>query len=70
MIYFQVFLLQIFIIQKKIDINKFSLQKEEVDSVSYISEDEIYNLILQEKMTKSHGLIFMNYFMNIDCSDI
>lgn len=24
----------------------------------------------QEKMTKSHGLIFMNYFMNIDSSDI
>lgn len=60
----------IYYLEEDIDINKLSLQKEEVDSVSYMSEDEIYNLILQEKMTKSHGLIFMNYFMNIDSSDI
>lgn len=56
----------IYYLEKDIDINKLSLQKEEVDSVSYMREDEIYNLISQDKMLKSHGLIFMNYFMKVD----
>lgn len=59
----------IFYLEKDIDINKLSLQKEEVDSVSYMTEDEIYNLILKDKMLKSHGLIFMNYFMKVDNID-
>lgn len=39
----------IYYLEEDIDINKLSLQKEEVDNVNYMSEDEIYNLILQEK---------------------
>ena len=60
----------IYYLEKDININKLSLQKEEVDSVSYMSEDEIYNLILQDKMLKSHGLIFMNSFMKLDNIDV
>lgn len=56
----------IYYLEKDIDINKLLLQKEEVDSVSYMTEDEIYNLILKDQMLKSHGLIFMNYFMKVD----
>lgn len=56
----------IYYLEKDIDINNLSLQKEDVDSVSYMSEDEIYNLILKDKMLKSHGLIFMNYFMKLN----
>lgn len=53
----------IYYLEKDIDINEFRLQKEEVESISYMTEDEIYNLIIEDKMLKSHGLMFMNYFM-------
>lgn len=53
----------IYYLEKDIDINEVRLQKEEVESISYMTEDEIYNLIIEDKMLKSHGLMFMNCFM-------
>lgn len=53
----------IYYLEKDIDINSVLLQKEEVESISYMTEDEIYNLIIEDKMLKSHGLMFMNYFL-------
>ena len=38
------------------------LQKEEVDEVSYMTKDEILNLINNENFTKSHGKILKKYF--------
>ena len=40
------------------DINKLSLQKDEVESVSYLNKKEISKLIREENITKSHGIIF------------
>lgn len=36
--------------------------KEEVDEVSYMTKDEILNLINNENFTKSHGKILKKYF--------
>ena len=38
------------------------LQKEEVSEVSYMTKDEILNLIDNENFTKSHGKILKKYF--------
>jgi 8-oxo-dGTP diphosphatase len=48
----------IYYLEKGIDISPLKLQKEEVESVSYLSENEILNLIKKEQITKSHGLMF------------
>jgi 8-oxo-dGTP diphosphatase len=48
----------IYYLEKDIDISPLKLQKEEVESVSYLSENEILNLIKKEQITKSHGLMF------------
>ena len=44
--------------KKDIDIDSVKLQKEEVSSVSYMTKEEIDDLIKKEKITKSHGLMF------------
>ena len=48
----------IYYLEKDIDISSLKLQTEEVESVSYLSENEILNLIEKEQITKSHGLMF------------
>lgn len=48
----------IYYLEKDIDISFLKLQTEEVESVSYLSENEILNLIEKEQITKSHGLMF------------
>lgn len=48
----------IYYLEKDIDISSLKLQAEEVESVSYLSENEILNLIEKEQITKSHGLMF------------
>ena len=47
-----------FYLKKDIDINDVKVQKEEVEFVKYMSIDEINNLIDNELITKSHGIIF------------
>ena len=48
----------VYYLKKDIDINKLSLQKDEVESVSYLNKKEISKLIREENITKSHGIIF------------
>ena len=48
----------IFYVKKNIDINDIKVQKEEVDYVSYMSVNEIINLIETDNMLKSHGIMF------------
>lgn len=47
-----------FYLKKDIDVDKVILQKEEVDFVKYMNVSEINNLILENKITESHGIIF------------
>lgn len=48
----------IYYLEKDIDIDSVKLQKEEVSYVSYMTKEEIDDLIKKEKITKSHGLMF------------
>ncbi len=48
----------IYYLKKDIDINDIRLQKEEVDYVSYMGKEEIENLINNNQMLKSHGIMF------------
>ncbi len=47
----------IFYLKKDIDINDFVLQKDEVESVSYMNEEQIRNLIDKKQMHEAHGKI-------------
>ena len=48
----------LFYIKKNIDVDSINLQEEEVESVKYMSIDEINNLIETNQMLKSHGILF------------
>jgi len=48
----------IYYIKKDIDINKVKLQKEEVDYVNFMNKEEIEELINNNEMLKSHGIMF------------
>ena len=48
----------IFYLKKDIDINSLSLQKEEVESVGFMSIDEINRLIEEGKMHEAHSKVF------------
>ncbi len=48
----------LFYLKKNIDINDIKVQKEEVDYVKYMTVDEIYKLIDDNLMLKSHGIMF------------
>lgn len=57
----------IYFLEKTINIKDIKVQKEEVNSVIYVTEAELLNLIKEEKFTKSHGLMFkklLEYFKN------
>lgn len=54
----------IYYLEKNININDIKLQEEEVESVTYMTDKKINNLIIDKKMLKSHGLIFTRFFMN------
>ena len=49
----------LYYIRKNIDINKVKVQKEEVDYVKYMSVEEINKLIEDNKVLKSHGIMFI-----------
>ena len=48
----------IYYLKKDIDINEVKVQKEEVDYVIYMDKDEIENLINNNQMLTSHGIMF------------
>jgi 8-oxo-dGTP pyrophosphatase MutT (NUDIX family) len=52
----------VYYLEKDITLKDLKLQKEEVDEVSYMTKDEILNLINNENFTKSHGKILKKYF--------
>lgn len=56
----------VYYLEKDVDIDKLSLQKEEVESVCYMSEEQICKLISENKITQSHGIIFEKYFYKND----
>lgn len=47
-----------FYLKKDIDINNIKVQDEEVEYVTYMSVDEIKELIKNKLITESHGIIF------------
>ena len=48
----------LFYLKKNIPINKITIQKEEVDYVEYMSISKINELIENNQMLKSHGIMF------------
>ena len=48
----------LFYLKKNIEINEIKVQQEEVDYVKYMTVDEIYKLIDDNLMLKSHGIMF------------
>ena len=53
----------IYYLKKDINIKDFKLQKEEVESVSYMTIEEIRNIIKKGKMNKGHAIAF-EYVLN------
>ena len=56
----------LFYVQKNVDASKLKLQKEEVESVAFKSVDEIYNLIKDNKMLKSHAILFKELMSRLE----
>lgn len=48
----------LFYVKKDVNINEVHVQEEEVDSISYMSIDEIKALINNKKMLESHAILF------------
>ena len=48
----------IFYLKKDIEIKNIRVQKEEVESVQYMSISQIYELIDKNEMVESHGIMF------------
>ena len=48
----------VFYLKKDVNINELKLQLEEVESVQYVSVEEVMNMIEQDTILKSHGILF------------
>lgn len=57
-------LINVYLLEKDIDINTLTLQKEEVEEVKWMSEQEILSLINKDLFLESHGYLFKKYFTN------
>lgn len=57
-------IINLYLINKDIDINTLKLQTEEVESVMWMSNNEIISLIKEDKFLGSHGYLFEKYFIN------
>lgn len=55
-------LVNIFLLNKNLDINDLTLQEEEVDDVLWLSKDKILQLIDDNKFLASHGYFFKKHF--------
>ncbi len=56
----------LFYLKKDIDISSVVVQKEEVEFVKYMSVDEINELIDNNLITKSHGILFKELFNRLN----
>ena len=56
----------IFYLKKDIDINKLTVQLEEVEYVTYMTKEEIDKLISNGEITKSHGILFNEVMKKIN----
>lgn len=56
--------INLYLIEKDIDIDKLKLQDEEVESVNWMTSEEVIKLIKEDKFLKSHGYLFLNYINN------
>ena len=57
-------IINLYLINKDIDINTLKLQTEEVESVMWMSNNEIISLIKEDKFLCSHVYLFEKYFIN------
>ena len=55
-------LVNIFLLNKNLDINDLTLQEGEVDDVLWLSKDKILQLIDDNKFLASHGYYFKKHF--------
>lgn len=53
----------LYLLEKNINIETLKLQKEEVDYVKWMSKGEILSLISKEKFQASHAYLFQKYFV-------
>ena len=58
-------LINLYLLEKNIDINCLKLQSEEVELVEWLSQDEILNLISDNKFLSSHGYLFKEYIASL-----
>lgn len=56
-------LINLYLLEKDIYIEKLKLQEEEVESVLWLTEEEILSLVKENKFLKSHGYLFENYII-------
>lgn len=56
-------LINLYLLEKDIYIEKLKLQEEEVESVSWLTEEKILSLIKENRFLKSHGYLFENYII-------
>lgn len=54
-------LFSIYELNNNIDINKLTLQKEEVEKVEWLTKEEILKLIENNQFKESHGYLFKKY---------
>ena len=55
------FLINLYLLEKDVCIDQLKLQKEEVESVTWLAKEEILNLIKEHKFLESHGYLFQKY---------
>lgn len=56
-------LFEVFSMKKDIDIDKLTLQKEEVELIKWMPKDEIFALIENNQFKESHGYLFEKHIM-------
>lgn len=57
-------LINLYLLEKDLDLDALKLQTEEVDSVEWMTKEEILSLINDDKFLGSHGYLFKKYFNN------
>ena len=57
-------IINLYLLEKNIDLNNLTLQKEEVSSVMWLSKEDVLALIDNDKFIGSHGYLFKKYFIN------
>lgn len=56
--------INLYLLNMDVDIKNLKLQDEEVDSVQWLDEEEILELIKNNKFLASHGYLFEKYIIN------